>query len=158
MRRRLVAARLAFMSLLLAPVAAVARDLPEIRKDGTLRVLVVPVEREPEFVDLGSKTRPGFDLEILNGFARSQKLEFQVVSVGGWDLLVPALARQHGDLIAGRFSDTEARRKHVAFTQPVFPTGVVVVTRKPHRIVKTVDELRTERVGTIRGTSMDEAL
>jgi hypothetical protein len=38
----------------------------------------------------------------------------------------------------------------------VFPTRHVVLTRKPHRVVESLQELRSERVGTIKGTSMAE--
>jgi len=146
------------MAISLAAASASARDLAAIRKDGTLRVLVVPLEREPEFVDLGSKTRPGFDVEILQGFARAQKVALEVVTIDGWDQLIPALLKERGDVIGGRFTDTEARRKQIQFTQSVFPTGVVVVTRKPRPVITTLDELRAaQRVGTVRGTSMDEA-
>jgi polar amino acid transport system substrate-binding protein len=138
--------------------AADARDLADIRKDGVLRVLVVPDARVREFVDLDTKARPGFDIEILQGFARAQKLELRPVSLTGWDKLLPALLKDEGDVIAGCFTNTEARRRHIQFTQPVFPTGTVVVTRKPHRVVNTLEELREEKVGTIRGTSMEDAL
>jgi ABC-type amino acid transport substrate-binding protein len=35
---------------------------------------------------------------------------------------------------------------------------VVVVTRKPRAVVSTLDGLKAEKMGTIRGTSMDEAV
>jgi ABC-type amino acid transport substrate-binding protein len=156
MRRRLLV--LAGLAMLPLAADAYARDLAAIRKDGTLRILVVPLEREPEFVDLGSKSRPGFDVEVLQGFARAQKVELEVVTIAAWDQLIPALLKERGDVIAGRFTDTEARRKQIQFTQSVFPTGVVVVTRKPRAVVSSLDELKAEKVGTIRGTSMDEAV
>jgi ABC-type amino acid transport substrate-binding protein len=158
-RRKLSGVAAAALATLAMAAPASARDLPAIRKDGTLRVLVVPIEREPEFVDLGSKDRPGFDVEILQGFVRTQKVRLELVSLGGWDQLIPALLKEQGDLIAGRFTATDARRKQIEFTQPVFPTGVVVVTRKPRPVIDSVESLKAERtVGTIRGTSMDEAL
>ena len=43
-------------------------------------------------------------------------------------------------------------------TQEVFPSRSVVVTRKPHPGVPTVEQLKAERVGTVPGTSMYEAL
>ncbi len=146
------------VGLLMAPRTAPARDLPAVRQEGILRVLLVPTELEPEFADLRSKSRPGFDLEILQGFARAQKVKLEIVKIDGWDKLIPALLAGRGDVIAGRFTDTAARRRQIRFTQPVFPTAVVVVTRKPHRAVNTLAELRSERIGTIRGTSMDEEL
>src|SRR6185503_17065589 len=71
---------------------------------------------------------------------------------------IPALLEGRGDVIAGRFTVTEARQRQVAFTAEVFPTRNVVLTRRPARIVTTLAELRAEKVGTIRGTSMAEAV
>ena len=63
-----------------------------------------------------------------------------------------------GDLIAGRFTVTESRKKLIAFTSEVFPTRNVVLTRRPHRVVRTLAELYEERVGTVKGTSLAEAI
>jgi ABC-type amino acid transport substrate-binding protein len=46
----------------------------------------------------------------------------------------------------------------VDFTVEVFRTRNVVITRKPSRVVTTLDELRQERVGTIRGTTLAQAV
>ena len=46
----------------------------------------------------------------------------------------------------------------IAFTTEVFPNRMVIITVKPHRVVRTVEELRKERVGTTRGTALIEAL
>jgi ABC-type amino acid transport substrate-binding protein len=68
------------------------------------------------------------------------------------------LVEGRADVVAGRFTATEARRRQVDFTAEVFPTRSVVVTRKPHRVVESVAELRRERVGTVRGTSLANAV
>jgi ABC-type amino acid transport substrate-binding protein len=133
-----------------------AADLPAIQKRGTLRVLVV--EGSPRFFALPKDAPPGMDREILTGFAAVQKLVLTVVPVASWDVLVPALLEDRGDLAAGGMTVTEARARQVAFTTEVFPTREVVVTRKPHASVTTLEALRTERVGTIKGTSMADAL
>ena len=78
--------------------------------------------------------------------------------VEGWDNLIPALLQGRGDLIAGRFTVTDARLKQIAFTSEVFPSRNVVMTRKPHAPVATVEALRQEKVGTIKGSSMAEAV
>jgi membrane-bound lytic murein transglycosylase MltF len=46
----------------------------------------------------------------------------------------------------------------VRFTAEVFPSRHVMVTRKPHKVLQTVSELREEQVGTIRATSMAEMI
>jgi lysine/arginine/ornithine transport system substrate-binding protein len=139
-------------------VPAPAADLKEITAGGSLRVVAVIDEREPEFMALKEGRASGFDLEILQSFARSQRVELKVMPIGGWDALIPALLEGRGDVIAGRFSDTPARRKRIAFTDEVFPTRTVLVTRRPHPPVAALDALAQEKVGTIRGTSMVEAL
>lgn len=147
-----------FAILVLTTVPGLAADLPEIKQRGALRVLGVLDAREPEFFSLKSQATPGFDIEILAGFAKAHKVELKVVPAAGWAGLVPALVGGKGDLIAGRFSATPQRRRVIEFTHEVFPTRTVMVTRKPHAGVATLEGLKAERVGTIAGSSMYEAL
>jgi ABC-type amino acid transport substrate-binding protein len=148
---------LALLSALLAAPAAAA-DLPEIQTRGTLRVLVILDDDEPEFVSGKPGPSPGFDHEILEGFARLHRLSLELVPAPAWDALVPQLIQGKGDLIAGRFTATDARRKIIDFTTEVFPTRSVVVTRKPHRAVRTLEELKQEKVTILRGTAMADTL
>ena len=150
----------AFLALagLLAAAGASAFDLPEIRKHGTLRVLAVVSGEETYFVSPRADLPPGFDVEILQGFARLQGLKLEVVPVSRWDGLIPSLRQAKGDLIAGGFTDTESRRLQIDFTAEVFPTRSVVITRKPDPVVHSIEELKSRKVGTIRGTFMEEEL
>jgi polar amino acid transport system substrate-binding protein len=138
--------------------AAVARaDLAEIRQRGTLRLLVILDDDEPEFVSPRAE-EPGFDREVLDGFARLQELKVELVPVSDWSALVPQLQQGKGDLIVGRFTATDARRKTIDFTSETFPTRSVVVTRKPHRAVRTLEELREEKITILKGTAMGDQL
>jgi len=146
-------------ALVLAVLAAaplLAGDLPEVKSRGTLRVLAVVRNQADEFVS----TEPGrgFDREILEAFCALHKLKLEVVEQRNWGDLIPALQQNKGDLIAGRFNVTPARREQIAFTSEVFPSRHVVLTRKPHRVVTTLEELREEKVGTVQGTSMAEVV
>jgi len=154
-RRALI---LALGSVLGSACGASAVDLAEVRQRGALRALAVIVEEEPEFLSLKPGGPPGFDHEVLDGFVRLHKLRLEVVPVTGWDELVPALLKGKGDLIAGRFTVTEPRRKRIDFTAEVFPTRNVVMTRKPRPVVGTVEALRAEKVGVVKGTSMTDML
>ncbi len=152
-------ARAAGLVAALGLLAGAARaDLPEIKKQGRLRVLAVIVPGEPEFFALHASQPPGFEHEVLRGFAELHGLELEVVQVPAWDALLGALVQGKGDLIAGRFTATESRRKEIAFSVEVFPTRNVVVTRAPRPRVATLDELRGLRVGVVKGTSIVEAL
>src|SRR6185503_11422245 len=145
---------LASLIAALAAAGARAADLPEIKARGTLRVLVMPDATRPEFYSLKPGSQPGFDAEMLDGFAKLQRLKLEVVPQKGWDQLIPALLDKRGDLIAGRFTATEGRRKVVLFTSEVFPSRNVVINRKPKKPVLTLEQLKAEKVGTNKGSSM----
>ena len=145
-----------FLGSTAAPAADVKGDLPEIQRRGTLRVLAVCSDEETYFI---SRTpQGGFDWELLQGFANLHKVRLELVPVSGWDALIPALVKDRGDVIAGGFTDTEARRRQISFTAEAFPTRSVVITRKPTRAVLSFDELRAERIGTLRGSFMYDDL
>lgn len=148
------------VALLLAAAAqaAPAVDLAEIKAGGTLRVLVMPDTKRPEFYSIRPGTHPGFDAEVLDGFARLHRLKLEVVPQSGWDALIPALLDRKGDLIAGRFTATDGRKKVVLFTSEVFPTRNVVINRRPRKPVLTLEQLKAEKVGTNKGSSMAEAI
>jgi ABC-type amino acid transport substrate-binding protein len=141
----------------LAWAAPAAADLADVKSRGGLRVLVVGVRSADEFF-APAGAQPGFDREVLERFASLQRVRLEVVPVAAWDALIPELLAGKGDLIAGRFTVTESRKRLIAFTSEVFPTRNVVLTRRPHRVVRTIAELREERVGTVKGTSLAEAI
>ena len=138
--------------------ASVAGDLAQVKERGVLRVLRMDVRGDDEFFPITPGGPPGFDREVLEGFARLHRVRVEPVTIATWDGLIPALLQNKGDVVAGRFTVTEARQRQAAFTSEVFPTRNVVLTRKPARPVNTLEELRAERVGIIKGTSMAEAV
>jgi len=144
--------------LIWAAPATRAADLPEITKRGTLRVLAVVIDEEPQFLSLTPGTPPGFDQEILDGFTKLQRLKLEIVRIAGYDALIPALQKGKGDLIAGGFTASDSRKKLIAFSAEVFPTRNVVYSRKPQPIIKTVEELKSARIGTYKGTEMRESV
>jgi membrane-bound lytic murein transglycosylase F len=152
--RLLVSAALLALGCSGAATRAEAADLPAIQKLGELRVLVV--DGSPAFFGVRPGTPPGLEREILDGFANLHKLKVRVVEIQTWEELIPALLEDRGDVIAGGMTKTSARSKIVAFTSEVFPTRDVVLTRKPHRVVTSLQELREEKVGTIKGTSYEQ--
>jgi membrane-bound lytic murein transglycosylase F len=121
---------------------------------GVVRALVA-ADEVPEMFALVSGPRLGFEREILEGFARLQKVKLEVVPVQGFENIIPALLKGDGDVICG-ILDTEARRRQVAFTVEILPSRLVAVSRKP-RSIATVRELAAERVGVVTGTAWGEA-
>jgi ABC-type amino acid transport substrate-binding protein len=143
---------LALLVALAAGALSSAAELDEVRRRGELRVLAMVDDPKDEFFT--DRPGVGFDRELLEAFASLQKVKLVVVPAPAWDRLVPMLLENRADVLAGRVTATEARRKQVSFTAEVFPTRAVVVTRKPHRAVASVEELRREKVGTVKGTSL----
>jgi ABC-type amino acid transport substrate-binding protein len=141
---------------LLLPCAAPGADLADLQQRGSLRVLAVISSDEAYFVS--HTPRGGFDWELLEAFAHLNKLKLELVPVPGWDGLIAALRGGRGDVIAGGFTDTEARRRQIAFTAETFPTRSVVITRKPGRVLQSLEELKAERIGTLKGTFMYDDL
>jgi len=139
-------------SALLTPTILRA-DLPEIEARGTLRVLSISFDEVPEFYRVNR-----FDVDLLDGFAHLHKVTIEAVHVPTYGDLIPALLAGKGDVIAGGLTATPARRKLIDFSAETFPSRMVVITRKPHPPVETLEALRAEKkVGTEKGTSWAQA-
>lgn len=145
----------ALLSVLVLGATAEGRDLAEVKKAGKLRVLAV---HEDIFFSLKPGQAPGFDREVLDGFAQLHRIQLEVVPLAEWSGMIPALLEGRGDVIVGGYAITDARRKQIEFSAEVFPSRKVVMTRRPHRVVRTLEELRAEKVGTVAGTSMAEVV
>jgi ABC-type amino acid transport substrate-binding protein len=134
-------------------IQAHANDFPAIQSSGTLRVLTISFSEVPAFYQVNK-----FDVELLDGFAGLHHLTLSEVHVPAYADLIPALLAGKGDVIAGGLTNTATRRKSIEFSAETFPSRMVVVTRKPHRVIRTPDELRAEtHVGTEKGTSWAQA-
>ncbi len=149
---------LALLGALALTAPALGADLPEVKARGALRVIVMPLSSTDEFFAVPPGPKLGFDREVLDGFASLHRIKLEIVGVDGWDNLVPALLAGKGDVIAGRFTATDTRRRQIAFTAEVFPSRNIVMTRRPHAPVATLEALRNEKVATVRGSSMAEFL
>jgi ABC-type amino acid transport substrate-binding protein len=139
--------------VLLAP-SALARDLAEIKAKGVLRVIAAADEAAETFSFTGG-ARPGFDRELVQGFAKLHGLRLEPVKARSYADRIPALLRGDGDLIVAIF-DTEDRRQQVDFTVEVMPTHNVAVTAGGRPGVKAVSELAALKVGAIRGAKPAE--
>jgi ABC-type amino acid transport substrate-binding protein len=150
-------ARLGAILALSASWPAVVRaDLDAIAARGTLRVLAAVDDDEAWFSSKAGDT-PGFEREVLEGFARLHKLRFEAVRVRNWADAIPMLLEEKGDLLAG-VNDTQARRRQVDFTTELLPARHVVVTRRPQPPILTVAELRAARLAVVPDTTWAEAV
>ena len=144
------------LATLVAVAPARGTDFQDLRARGAIRVLAA-TDENPEWFSSKAAERPGFEREVLEGFARLHKLRFEVVGVDRWDEAIPMLVQKKGDVLAG-VNVTEARRKLIDFTAELLPARHVAVTRKPRRPVTSEAELRTLSVAVVPQTTWAEAV
>jgi polar amino acid transport system substrate-binding protein len=137
--------------LALVPLAAAGADLAELKSRGVLRVIVAADEAKETFDPAGGP-RGGFERELVEGFARLQALSVEVVVAASYPERIALLNGGKGDLVVAIF-DTPERRQQVAFTTEVMPTYNVAVTLAPRPPLGSLDALRRETVGVLRGTA-----
>jgi len=130
MKARAGAGALAVLALAALPAHA---DLAEIKTRGSLRVLV-SADEQAEMYALNPDVAPGFDREILDGFASLQRVRVETV-VRPFDDIIGALLKGQGDVVVG-LVDTEARRRQISFSVEVLPTRLVVLTCKPQPAIR----------------------
>jgi ABC-type amino acid transport substrate-binding protein len=135
--------------LLLVPGSALAAD------EAHLRVLVA-ADEDQEMFSFDPNTPPGLEREMIEGFAKAHELRIEVVPVVHFDQIIPNLNSRQGDVILG-IVDTESRRAQVSFTDEVLPTRHVVVGLSSRPQVRSLDELRLQKVGVVTGSSWAEA-
>jgi ABC-type amino acid transport substrate-binding protein len=138
-----------------AALVSESADLADVKTRGALRVIIA-ADESPDTFALVPSSRPGFEREILERFAQLQGVKLEVVRAPGYGDRIPMLLRGEGDIIAAIF-DTPDRRERVAFTAEVIPTHNVAVTLPQHTPVRRVEELRTLKVGVIRGAKPAES-
>jgi ABC-type amino acid transport substrate-binding protein len=143
--------------LLLAAASPARADLAEIKARGSLRVLASADEDAAWFSQQASDA-PGFEREVLEGFARVRKLRFEAVPVVRWEDAIPMLLRQEGDVLGG-ISATRERRQKVDFSVELLPARSIVVTWSPHHSpIRSLAALQRARLVIVANTTWAEAL
>jgi ABC-type amino acid transport substrate-binding protein len=124
--------------------AVAAADWEEVKRRGALRVVTN---------DIASGA---FEHELMDGFAKLNGITIQVVRGKALAERIPALLAGDADVAMSLF-DTPERRRLVDFTVEVLPTVYTITTCRPQRPVKSIEELRTRRVGVLTGSIMEAA-
>ncbi len=141
--------------LALLATGAGAADLAAVRQAGVLRHLGV---RYANFVTADGS---GFDAELVQGFAKSIGVRYQLVTSDFYnvlqDLLGADFAREgdevrvragsrpvRGDLIASGLTVLPWRQKLVLFSTPTFPSQVMLVTRAESAVKRVGKQARVQ--------------
>lgn len=96
----------------------------------------------------------GFDIDIGNEICI--RLNAQCTWVDqSFDSLIPGLKARKFDLAASAMTATEARRKVIDFTTPVYLVPVRLMAKKGSGLQPTAESLKGKRVGVQQGTTME---
>jgi ABC-type amino acid transport substrate-binding protein len=154
-RKWLCSLGLGLVSLCVAG-AALAADLKEVQASGVLRHLGI---RYANFVKADGS---GFDVELARGFAKHIGVRYELVYTNFYDVIRDLLGKDvvrngdavtlagnypvRGDMIATGFTVLPWRQKVVLYSQPTFPSQVLLIARKdsPSNPVTAQGELAAE--------------
>jgi ABC-type amino acid transport substrate-binding protein len=122
-----------------------------VETQGVLRAIVAEDEQVARF-NPKAEGEPGFERELLEGFARLHQLKVEAVRVPHYNDRIPALLQGRGDLVIG-LVDTPERRRVIAMSEEVLPALKVAVNYAPRPVIATAEALRRERVGMLAGAA-----
>jgi ABC-type amino acid transport substrate-binding protein len=129
--------------------------LDEIKKRGYIIMGTEATYPPFEYVDEQSKQIVGFDVEIARLIAKKLGVNLVIKDIA-FDGLIPALITGKIDMIIAAMTITEERAKMVAFSDPYFTAGQVIVVRKADSFrPKSYEDLAGHRVGVQQGTTAD---
>ncbi len=139
-------------------------DLVELRKRGTLRVLVEGTEED--FLPRQGMPKAQ-DRELLARFAEKHGMAVEFLAVDAFDKLIPLLREGRGDLIAADLTVTPERAKEIAFTRPLARVSEVVIgkrgapglPRKPEELAGRAVHVRASSTfaASLRALAADKA-
>ncbi|MDN3668237.1 transporter substrate-binding domain-containing protein [Echinicola jeungdonensis] len=112
----------------LKPGSSISRDLPEIQKEGTLKVLV-NYSSTSYFLYRGKPM--GFEYELLQRLAKDLDLNLELVVVENLDSVFQYINNGKADMIAHGMTITTERKEKVDFTNYLYLTSQVLVQKKP---------------------------
>jgi polar amino acid transport system substrate-binding protein len=138
-----------------AAAAATGANIDRIKKAGKLVVLQDATFRPMEFKD-EKGTTVGFDVDMAEAFAKSLgvKLESQNIN---WDGIFVALKQGKGDMILSSVTITDERKKEMAFSQPYYSAGQMVVVPADNTTIKGPNDLKGKNVAVQIDTTGQEA-
>lgn len=139
------------LTLNVAPVAAVVKQVPAALKGKTLVVGSDASYAPNEFKPVGKETIIGMDVDLANAIGQTMGVKVKFVDAP-FDSILTGLAAHKYDLGISSFTDNKEREKAVDFVT-YFKAGVSIMAPKcnPHKI-KTQLDLCGLKVGAENGT------
>lgn len=126
---------------LAAAGSAQAQDVIRVATDATF----------PPFEYTENGKRTGFDVELIEAIGKvlNKKIEWTEIDFKG---LIPGIVSKRFDVAASAIYITDERKKVVAFSDPYYPGGLVIMTRKGDNKIQSADDLKGKKVSVQVGT------
>jgi len=132
---------LAASTAMMMGAVAHAEDVLRVATDATF----------PPFEYSENGKRTGFDIDLIEAIAKElgRKVEWTDIDFKG---LIPGLVAKRFDVAASAIYITDERRKVVDFTDPYYPGGLVIMTRKGDTSIRGPEDLKGKKVTVQVGT------
>ncbi|MEE2904061.1 MAG: transporter substrate-binding domain-containing protein [Myxococcota bacterium] len=130
-------------------------DLEDIRKRGSLRVLMV---NNPMSYFIYRGQQLGFDYEMTTFLAESLGVKLRVIVAPRYDLLIPWLLEGKGDVIASSLTQTKKRNEAVLFSKSYLEVDELIVQHEDAKAVQSLGELEGRTIHVRRSSSYFEGL
>src|SRR6185436_10740126 len=122
--------------------SSAAADWEQIQKRGVLRVIT---DDDPA---------TAFDNDLMDGFLKLHGLKMEMLRNHALAERIPLVMSGQADVAMSLFITPE-REKLVDFTVEVLPTVYTMATCRPAKPVESIEELRTRKVGLLKGSIME---
>ncbi len=99
----------------------------------------------------------GFEVDLARALARELGVEARQVQTD-WDTLIPALQRGDFDIALNGIEWTPDRAREAALSIPYYIYTEQLVVRAEETSIRSFDDVRGRRVGTLRGTAAHQML
>jgi polar amino acid transport system substrate-binding protein len=123
----------------------------DIRSKGKLTVATDPTYAPNEFVERGSTTIVGMDVDLINAIAEKLGLRADVQKAT-FDAIIPGLAARRYDVGISSFTDTREREATVDFVT-YFSAGTSFYIRRGGPDIATLEDVCGEKVAVEKGTT-----
>ena len=126
----------------------------EAASDGAkvLRVGTEPAFAPFEFQKEGSKELTGFDIDLVKAVGKQMGYKVEIQNMG-FDALIPALEAGNIDVAIAGMSITDERKKVVAFSDPYYTSGLLIMVPKDNTTIKSIEDLKGKRIACQIGTT-----
>ncbi|MGH1372214.1 MAG: membrane-bound lytic murein transglycosylase MltF [Cellvibrionaceae bacterium] len=121
------------------------RDWKSIQQHGRLRMLTL---NNPASYFMWRGELMGFDLDLVNAFAKQNGLHVSVIIKDDIDQLIAALKNGEGDMIAASLTKTQARQQQgLNFSRPYLKVSEQLVGREGNKSINNWAELENRIIG-----------